>query len=382
MKNSFLLLFIIFRIRIVQVFRVVISVVKGKTSYYPPSVKELERKFKELTGDEFSIMFSNATSAIEAALFALGVNENSYVGTTAFVIPSSYCAAEGLGANIKFIDVSDSTLNLDAQLLYDSEMPMLDVLIVTHFYGNPCDMPSIMKWANDHNVTVIEDCSHAHGASISGKPVGSWGDIGVFSLQGAKAVAAGEGGIAVTNNTELAWKMAAYGHQESYKKFDFGNKLPPSDIPPFGYGKKMRSHPLGADLALADLKYLTRKNKVYERFVSQLEILAGDKTTFSLPLKCSNSNRGGYCQGVPIIFKTNLAASDFLDNARSGGINSFQRNYTDSIKYYSGYGSSEVESSLSRTHELFGRVVYLPFYQFVDFRRWFRLVKLLEALDK
>ena len=131
------------------------------------------------------------------------------------------------------------------------------------------DMVKISKWAKDNNVRIIEDCSHAHGASIENKLVGTWGEIGVFSLQGAKSIAAGEGGV-ITNNDEVAIRMAAYGHQKSYKNFNSYDRSLNLNLPPFGYGKKMRIHPLGAVLALIDLKYLNIKNKIYENWFLEI----------------------------------------------------------------------------------------------------------------
>lgn len=383
MRNSFLFLILTIRLRILRLFSIVVPVLRDQVSYYPASVKRVEKLFAELTDTSHAIMFSNATSAIEAALFAVGVDRSSVVGTPGFVIPSCYCSAAALGARIAFIDVSCASLNIDAELLEDGNPLKLDVLIVTHFYGNPCDMPKIMQWANNHEVKVIEDCSHAHGATVGGRAVGAWGHVGVFSLQGAKAVSAGEGGIAVTDETEIAWKMAAYGHQQSYKKFSFGPGYFPVGLPEFGYGRKMRAHPLGASLALVDLKHLEVKNRIFARWVVELHATSLLSEHFRMLEVTDEANQGGYCQGVPLIFGEVSKARSFIELASTQGVNVFMRNYSESIKYYK-LESSNIEPmpsfSLDNTYELFDKVVFVPFSQFVSFRRWSKLLKLLRNL--
>ena len=382
MKNSLQFLMLTIRLRIARLFSLVVPVLRDQVSYYPIPVKRLEKRFAKLSDCSHSIMFSNATSAIEAALFAMGIKGSSVVGAPAFVIPSSYSSAAALGSRIEFIDVSRDSLNIDVKLLQDENPLGLNFLIVTHFYGNPCDMPKIMQWANENDVKVIEDCSHAHGASVGGRAVGSWGHIGVFSLQGAKAVSAGEGGVAVTTDSAFAWKMAAYGHQQSFRKFSFGTDQIPAGLPKFGYGRKMRAHPLGAVLALVDMKYLDKKNRIFSQWVKELNSVASASVKFHLPQVINDASQGGYCQGVPLVFHQATVAKRFVELASSQGISTFMRNYSQSVEFYTPDSSKADEATgrLQNTNELYDTVVFVSFYQFVDFRRWPRLMKILSVL--
>ena len=90
------------------------------------------------------------------------------------------------------MNVNPATLCIDVESSKESLLK-INILIVVHYFGYVCDMESIKKITEKYNIKLIEDCSHAHGATYQGKPVGSFGDIGIFSLQGAKAVSAGEG---------------------------------------------------------------------------------------------------------------------------------------------------------------------------------------------
>ena len=373
MLNSLKILVINILIKMQQVVFVGIEIIMGRLTFYPKSVRFFQEKFAADFEIRHALLFSNATSAIEAAMYAVGVNSSSIVGTTAYVIPSSYSSAYNLGANIKFLDINPDTLNLDFESLINNKNSDITTLVVTHFYGNPCNMAKIMNWAEANNIFVIEDCSHAHGAMYGEKKVGTWGHIGVFSLQGSKTVSAGEGAIAITNNDTYHAKMAAYGHQESYKIF--GVDQTKYDLPTFGYGKKMRAHPLGAVLALIDYKYLSKKNSIYYKWFKEIQVLSVDSSYFSIQKVCTDSKIAGYAQGLAIILNNQSSAINFIKKLNSSGINCFRRNYLDSLEYF---GDSK---GLPNSINAFERVVFVPLYQFIDFRRWSRLIDILKRGD-
>ncbi|MCH1515213.1 MAG: DegT/DnrJ/EryC1/StrS family aminotransferase, partial [Alphaproteobacteria bacterium] len=135
-----------------QVLRAAVEILKGRISLYPPAVRRLEAEFAKMVGTEYGLMFTNATSGLEAALFSLGVKKNTKVGTVGYVIPSSYCSATALGAELTFIDIDEQTLNINVDQLVSKSGDDIDVLIVVHFYGNPCNMKRIMKWAEANGV--------------------------------------------------------------------------------------------------------------------------------------------------------------------------------------------------------------------------------------
>ena len=379
MINSLKFLILTLVTRLLQIVTVSVAILKNQISFYPKSVKKFEAKFREVSCCSQSLMFCNATSAMEAALFSVGVVTDSNVGTTAFVIPSSYAPAKSLGANIKFIDLSLESLNFDVEKLEHLDVTLF-ALIVTHFYGNPCDMERIMSWAQKNDVFVIEDCSHAHGAICQGKPVGTWGHVGIFSLQGAKAVAAGEGAIAISNNSELMLKMAAYGHQQSFRKFNIKteNNL---NLPDFGFGRKMRAHPLGAVLAIEDFKMLKIKNSIFSAWTRELEALSKKSVDFRLPSVLEASERGGFCQGIPFILENKDSADKLKKLLLSSRVSCFSRDYTAYIMQFSKIESEhEVRSELPISYNAFSQVLFIPFEQFVLPWRWAKLKSTLKRL--
>lgn len=380
MFNSLNFAKLIFLTKFFQIIKVIFAILLNKTSYYPSSVKLFEKNFKNKIKVKNSLMFSNATSAMEAALFSVGINSNSKVLSTAFVVPSSYIPAYCLGATLNFIDIDELTLNLDIKKL--DNYKSVDVIIVTHFFGNPCQMDLILDWAKKNNIYVIEDCSHAHGASYLGRQLGSLGHIGIFSLQGAKAIAAGEGAIAVTNDSEIMIRMAAYGHQQAYKNFDISPNELIKNLPPFGFGRKMRVHPLGAILASEDLKRIELKNYIFSIWFRELKKISKNTKSFYLPKIMNNAKMGGYCQGVSLIFKNQKLAYDIKESLLKRKVNCFTRDYTFSILEYSKLYKSiqEVNEDLPNSTSLFSRVIFIPFYQFISPVRWYRLKSILTKI--
>lgn len=224
-----------------------------------PVVREFERDFAAYHGARFAIAQCNGTSTLHAAFFAVGVGPGDEVIAPAYtwqagVVP--IMAAHGIPV---FADVDRRSLCV---LPEDIERKITDrtkAISVLHAYGHPAPMDEIMDLARRHNLPVIEDASHAHGASHKGRLVGTWGDIGCFSLQGSKIMVGGEGGVLITNNEHYYNRAIVLGHYEriseladpEYSKYAMHYPQPPSC---FGY--KYRMHPLAAAIALEQLRKL------------------------------------------------------------------------------------------------------------------------------
>jgi len=121
-------------------------------------------------------------------------------------------------------------------------------------------MPAICDFAKEKGLLIIEDCAHAHNASINGKYVGNWGQIGAFSCQGSKVLPAIEGGIANYENREFYERAATFGHYECPGKFPSDSKY--RKYSASGLGLKLRMHPMGAALARCQLKTLDQQTEM------------------------------------------------------------------------------------------------------------------------
>ena len=335
---------------------------------YPNIVKKLENKFKILTVHKHAVAFNSATSAMNAAFYAMAANEATRVGTVGLVIPSSYQGARIFGSRICYIDVCPDTLRIDVIDL-EEKIKQLDILIVVHYYGYPCDLPAIVKLCDQHNVKLIEDCSHSHGAKVNDEPVGSFGDISVFSLQGAKAVSGGEGGIAVTSDDLFLGKLIEYGHQDK-RTYDIPTDYERFSL--FGLGHKLRIHPVAAAAALIDLKFLSIKNNLYREVMRRLGSTLRESQNIAIPLTDRNTTPAGYCQGITLICSDNASANALMACLKKASISFFQRNYANNM-----IENSQSVRNPSYSDIAFSLIVYIDMKQFINPFRFLRLLKIL-----
>lgn len=172
-----------------------------------PRLAQFEKEFADYCGSQFCIGISSGTAALHLALEALGIGpgdevitvSNTYVAT-AFAV--SYC-----GATPVFVDVDPKTYNMMAELVIPKITPRTKALIPVHLYGHPVDMDPVMELANRHGLWVLEDASHAHGATYKERKAGSLGHIAAFSFYPSKNMGAyGDGGAITTSNLELDQK--------------------------------------------------------------------------------------------------------------------------------------------------------------------------------
>ena len=145
------------------------------------------------------------------------------------------------------------------------------VVVVTHMWGIPCNMPAIRAILEDQKgVFLFEDCSLAHGGRLNGKPLGTFGDGAVWSLQGQKIVTGGEGGITLTKHADLHVRQLLWGHYNKRCKVEI-----PVDHPLRSYslteaGLKSRAHPLAIAIALKQLRKLGEFHKYKLHYAQQL----------------------------------------------------------------------------------------------------------------
>lgn len=141
-------------------------------------------------------------------------------------------------------------------------------ILVMHSFGNPCDMDQICDFAKEKGLVVLEDAAQAHGASLHGKPAGTWGSIGVFSFQSSKVLPSIEGGAATYREREHYERATAFGNYELPATF-------PADSPyriyqGTGFGPKFRIHPLAASLARQQLPKMGAHNEMVDRQIRHL----------------------------------------------------------------------------------------------------------------
>lgn len=159
--------------------------------------------FAKQHGCQHGIAVVNGTVSLRIALLAAGIQAEDEVIVPPYTFLSTASAVVESNAVPVFADINLETFNIDPQAVEAAITPRTRAIIPVHFGGLPCDMTAIMAIARKHNLTVIEDAAHAHGALYQGRPAGSLGDLASFSFQSSKNLTSGEGGILTTNNDAL-----------------------------------------------------------------------------------------------------------------------------------------------------------------------------------
>jgi UDP-4-amino-4,6-dideoxy-N-acetyl-beta-L-altrosamine transaminase len=181
-----------------------------------PVVPAFEDAVTSYCGADYGVAANSATSALHLACLALGVGPSDKVWTSPLTFVASANAALYCGAEVDFVDVDERTYNMSPAKLEEKLTQAADtgtlpkVIVPVHLAGQSCDMAAIHAAASRHGVRIVEDASHAIGGSYRSEPVGNcaFSDIAVFSFHPVKIVTTGEGGMAMTNDPELAELMS------------------------------------------------------------------------------------------------------------------------------------------------------------------------------
>jgi len=176
-----------------------------------PEIANFEKEFASYFGVKFAAAVSSGTAALHSAIGALRLNPTTEIITSPITDPGTVAPILMQNCIPIFSDVDYETLNISPKSIEEKITEKTKVLIPVHLAGQPCNMDAIMDIAHKHNLMVIEDCAQSIGARYKGKYVGTFGDLGVFSLMGSKHITSGgQGGMIITNNEELYWNVKRF----------------------------------------------------------------------------------------------------------------------------------------------------------------------------
>ncbi|WP_373516147.1 DegT/DnrJ/EryC1/StrS family aminotransferase [Persicitalea sp.] len=173
------------------------------------AVEQFEREFANYCGAKYAVSCVNGSVSLRLALIASGIMPGDEVIVPPYTFIATASTVIESNAVPIFVDIDSETYNLDQKKIEAAISPRTKAIIPVHFAGQACDMDAIMDIAQRHDLRVIEDAAHGHGAEYKGKKLGTIGDAGSFSFQSSKNLTSGEGGIVVTNDAELYRKMAS-----------------------------------------------------------------------------------------------------------------------------------------------------------------------------
>ncbi len=226
-------------------------------------VNQFEREFADYVGVKHCVGLNSGLDALILAFRALDITENDEVIVPANTYIASILGVTENGATPVFVE-PDEFYNIDPAKIEQAITGRTKAILPVHLYGQPARMEEIMAIAGKHNLFVVEDCAQAHGATINGKNIGTFGDINCFSFFPTKNLGAfGDGGAIVTDNEELAEKIRKLRNYGSVKKYYHEIE-----------GVNSRLDEIQAALLTAKLKHMTEleddRRRVAEKYLKEI----------------------------------------------------------------------------------------------------------------
>ena len=244
----------------------VVAVLEGDWLTQGPAVPAFEAALATLVGSRHAVAFSSGTAGLHAAAAATGLGPGHVVATSPLSFVASANCARYVGADVSFVDIDASTLNLDPAAVPAS----LDAVVVVHYAGLPCDLSALAERPR----IVIEDAAHALGAETPDGPVGNCvrSDACVFSFHPVKAVTTGEGGAVTTNDDGIAERLRMFRSHGTVRRPERGGWA--YDVVAPGYNYRLTD--IQAALGTSQLgklgAFMARRRELAARY---RELLAG-----------------------------------------------------------------------------------------------------------
>ncbi|MBX9582834.1 MAG: aminotransferase class V-fold PLP-dependent enzyme, partial [Gemmataceae bacterium] len=181
--------------------------------YHGPHVAALEAELAAFHQVPHALTCASGTLAVEAALRALKVGPGDEVVLAAYEYESTFLTVHALGAKPVLVDVAPHNWNLDPANLEAAFSPATKAVVCSHLHGGIIPMREVMELARRHGVGVVEDAAQCPGATVQGRPVGTWGDVGTLSFGGSKLLTAGRGGALLFRDSQLHQRAKLWLHR-------------------------------------------------------------------------------------------------------------------------------------------------------------------------
>jgi len=258
--------------------------------------QKFEEEFARWHGVKYALAHNNGTSAIHSAMFGLGIGRGDEIICPSITYWASCLPVYSLGGTVVFADIDPESLCVDPGDIERRITGRTKAIVVVHLLGMPADMDPIIDVAHRHDLKIIEDVSHAHGALYKGRLVGTMGDVACFSIMSGKSLAAGEGGMLMTNDRRVYERAILFGHYERHPSAIELDELRAGAGLPWG-GYKYRIHQLTSAMGIIQLRHYREQMEEIDRamnyFWDLLEGTAGIRP--HRPPKGSGTTKGGWC---------------------------------------------------------------------------------------
>lgn len=222
-----------------------------------PVIRKLEQDYRDFSGLPYALAHCNGTSALMAAFWAIDLKPGDEVLVPSATFWASVLPLMWLGAVPVFCESEIERLGLDPVDMEQKITSRTKAIVVVHLWGMPSKMTEIRALAEKYSLKIIEDASHAQGASWRGQPCGTLGDISIFSLQGGKLAPAGEGGMLLCRNYDYWERAVCFGDITRIIEL----KTPARRFAATSFGIKTRIAPVSAAIARTQLAQLPGNNQ-------------------------------------------------------------------------------------------------------------------------
>jgi perosamine synthetase len=323
----------------------------GWISSEGPFVERFENAFAGYIGKKFGIAVTNGTSALEVALFAIGVKEGDEIILPSFTIISCATAILRLGGVPVFVDIEEDTWNINVSLIEAKITNRTKAIMPVHIYGHPVDMDPLLALAEKYSLFVVEDAAEVHGAEYKGRKCGSMGHVSSFSFYANKLVTTGEGGMVLTDDEDF------YERALSYRNLCFINseRFHHTEL---GYNFRMTN--IQAAIGLAQVERLddivAKKRELGAYYVDKLKKIPGLK--LQIEKEWAKSVYWMYC--IQLDPSLGLTAKDVMSKLREVGIGTrpfFKGLHTQPALEKQGF---DLSGSFPVTEESYEYGLYLP----------------------
>ena len=279
-----------------------------------------EQELAAFVGAKYAFAVNNATAALHLACLAVGLGEGDEVIVPSLTFVATANAVRYTGAKVVFADIeSGDWLCICPQAIEEKITERTKAIMVMHYAGFACDMPAILRIAEKYNLAVIEDAAHSIGASLEGKALGTWGDVGCYSFFGNKNMTTAEGGMLVTDDDQLAEKVRILrSHGMTTLTWDrFKGHASTYDVVDLGYNYRIDE--IRAAIGREQLKKLPAGNARREALVGRYrQAFQVQAPTLGLPF---SEKRGVSSQHIfPVLLPEGVDRETFRELMKQDGI--------------------------------------------------------------
>ncbi len=261
-------------------------------------IEEFEDKFKNYHSRQYGLLSNSGTSAIFSMFEAINLIPGDEVVCPVYTFHASVSPMMYTGAIPVFADCDDEG-NVSLESITAKLTDKTKAVVVTHMWGVPArDIAKIRELCDERGLWLLEDCSHAHGASIDGKKVGSFGHAASWSLQGQKIITGGEGGIMLTDDRKLYQRALLQGHYNKRPKQELDQDDELHEFYLTGMGLKLRAHPIATALALQQFNHLDEFIAQKQKFAERLNQELKDIPFLHLPTMSKSTQHSWYAYNL------------------------------------------------------------------------------------